>query len=197
MHGIIEMGRKKKLRRPHLMVVARHEIHDRRALELSENLETAELVVPDPYEAEGKIVVLRSLRDDPLAALHNSKQIDEAQYIAGRHWQRAYEIAEIGGGKGIDTTRERVDGGQIAQPTISDKQARAFADLYKAQKALGEYGSSIVHDLLARHLSVKQSAERRMMFTQRELDFLGRRFRECLETLAVVFGYAMRNGHGN
>ena len=95
------------------------------------------MVTDDPYERGAKLTVLRSLRDDPLAAMHNARQIDQAQFVAGRHWQRAFELAEVGGVRAVDPTRERVDDSRIAQATISDAQIRAFADLKRAMAALG------------------------------------------------------------
>lgn len=175
------------------MVVPRPTVHNRQATDLTHK-DVAPIDVADPYEKGATITVLRSLRDDPLAALHAANQIDNVQYLAGRHWQKAYELAEIGGARGIDTTREYVDGGQIPQPTISDSQAMAFRDLSKARKALGDYGSSIVFDVLARHLTIRQSAAQRMMASEAELKFMGRRFRECLDTMGVIFGYATKDG---
>src|ERR1700752_1055463 len=110
--------------------------HDRRATDLPYNAQVASAVADDPYEPGSKLTVLRSLRDDPLAAMHNAKQIDQAQFIAGRHWQRAFELTSVGGVRAVDLTRERVDGGGIPQPTLSDTQLRAFGDLKRAMSAL-------------------------------------------------------------
>lgn len=183
------MARRTKLKSSRLMVVSRTEIHDRKAVDLTHR-DVAPIDVADPYEIGATITVLRSLRDDPLGAMHAAGQVDNVQYLAGRHWQKAYELAEIGGARAIDYTREYVDGGQIPQPTISDSQAKAFSDLSKARKALGDYGSSVVYDVLACHMTIKECANRRMMTREIELNFIGRRFRECLSTMAVVFGYS-------
>ncbi len=110
----------------------------------------APVVTDDPYERGAKLTVLRSLRDDPLAAMHNARQIDQAQFVAGRHWQRAFELAEVGGVRAVDPTRERVDDSRIAQATISDAQIRAFADLKRAMAALGLEGESLIKDFLGR-----------------------------------------------
>jgi hypothetical protein len=69
--------------------------HDRRAAGSNrgvENYLTPE-EVDDPYEAGGKIIVMRSTRNDPLARLHDRKQIDEAQYHGGRAFQHDFETA--------------------------------------------------------------------------------------------------------
>ena len=109
--------RKRKLKKAITLVSANtNRLHDRRATDLPINAKVAGTVADDPYEPGAKITVLRSLRDDPLAAMHNAKQIDQAQFIAGRHWQRAFELTSVGGVRAVDLTRERVDGGGIPQP---------------------------------------------------------------------------------
>lgn len=165
-------------------------IHDRRATGLSAKAQVAPVVADDPYEPGAKLTVLRSLRDDPLAAMHNAKQIDQAQFVAGRHWQRAYELAAGGGVRACDPTRERVDGGGIPQPTLSDAQIKAFGDLAGAMSALGLEGESLIKDFLGRGWTIADIAARRGARSERERSYLGRRLRECLETLPVVFGYA-------
>ena len=167
--------------------------HDRRATDLPFNARVAAVVADDPYETGAKLTVLRSLRDDPLAAMHNAKQIDQAQFIAGRHWQRAFELIEAGGVGALDPTRERVDAGGIAQATISDAQIRAFDDLTKAMTALGLEGESLIRDFLGRGWTLRDIAARRGMHSERERGYLGFRLRECLDTLAVEFGYAGGN----
>ena len=164
--------------------------YDRRATDLPINAKVAPVLADDPYEAGAKLTVLRSLRDDPLASMHNAKQIDEAQFIAGRHWQRAFELAEVGGVRAVDMTRERVDGGGIPQATISDAQIRAFGDLAKAVTALGLEGESLIRDFLGRGFCLRDIAARRGAHSERERGYIGWRLRECLDTLAVEFGYA-------
>ncbi len=185
------MARRTRLKKVSLSLVSisGNVVHDRRATELTHR-DVAPIDVPDPFEKGAEIRVLRSLRDDPLAALHAAGQVDEVQYLAGRHWQKAYELAEIGGARAIDYERPKVDGGQIAQAVVSDTQAMAMRDLAKARKSLGDYGSSVVYDVLGCHLTIRQCADRRMMTREREVLFVGSRFRECLNTLAVVFGYS-------
>lgn len=164
--------------------------HDRRATDLPVNSKVAQMVAEDPYERGAKITVLRSLRDDPLAAMHNARQIDQAQFIAGRHWQRAFELAEVRGVRAVDLTHERVDGGGIPQATISDAQIRAFNDLTRAMTALGQEGESLIRDFLGQGWTLRDIAARRGANSERERGYIGWRLRECLNTLAVEFGYA-------
>jgi hypothetical protein len=168
--------------------------HDRRATELPFNAKVGATIADDPYEAGAKVSVLRSLRDDPLAAMHNARQIDQAQFVAGRHWQRAFELAQGGGVRAVDLTRERVDGSSIPQASITDAQIRAFADLTKAMTALGLEGESLVKDFLGCGLCLSDIAARRGVTSERERGYIGWRLRECLNTLAVTFGYAAKPG---
>lgn len=148
------------------------------------------VTVDDPKDALADVIVFRNLRDDPLVAMHNASQIDQAQYIAGRHWQKCYELSEMGGARAIDPTKEAVDGGRFPEP-LSDAKCRALGDLAKAMKVLGLEGGAIISDVLGRHMTLAMAADSRGLTTQRERDYIGMRFRECLDTLAVAFGYAM------
>lgn len=166
-------------------------VHDRKSRDLPINSVVGVTTVVD--SAGDRLEVFRSLRDDPLASMHHAGSIDQAQFTAGRHLQRCYELAEVGGGKAIDPTKEAVDGGGNREPGVTDQQIKAFADIQKADKALGIEGAAIVRDILGDGLSLKRAALRRG-FNQADdaKRYMGRRFRECLETLAVLWGYAGR-----
>jgi hypothetical protein len=166
--------------------------HDRRATDLLRNAMVAPVVVDDPMEPGSKLTVLRSLRHDPLAAMHDAKQLDDAQFMAGRHWQRNRELAEVGGTKAIDPTKEAVGGGKIPEARISDAQIKAFKEMSAALRALGMEGSALIEQFLGRGLGVRDIADQWGAKTDRERGYIGFRLRECLDTLAVEFGYAMR-----
>src|SRR2546422_3508463 len=85
---------KAKRRKPHNPAKA----HDRRSRDLLRNAEVATVEVDNPLALEPgeKIVALRSIRNDPLGRLHSHRQIDEAQYQAGRAFQNDWEKAERG-----------------------------------------------------------------------------------------------------
>lgn len=153
------------------------------------NTPTAPIEVEDPYDA-GRLVVSRSLRDDPLARLHARHHIDDAQYAAGRAWQAFYEAAEIGGARAIDPTREPVDGGGRVPDPITDRQQHAVRELSRLGRALGEDGDALIRDVLGRRLFIEQVAAKREDFSEAGIKYLGRRFRECLETLARNMGFA-------
>lgn len=166
-------------------------VHDRRSSDVPAAIMVGTITVDDPYDqGGGKIQVYRTLREDPLAAMHNAGQVDDAMFMAGRHWQRAYELAEIGGASAIDPTKEAVDGGLVPEP-FTDAQRKAVATLMGAKDKLGHYGDMLVRDILGERMTVKIAAARRGFTSELAAKYVGRRFRECLETLAEYFGYAM------
>jgi hypothetical protein len=167
-------------------------VHDRISRDLLRNAQVAPVDVDDPYEPGGKIVVLRSTRHDPLAEMQAKGQIDQCDYVAGRHWQAAWENAEIGGVRAIDPGREMVDGGRLPE-LLTDTQRRAAQDLSAARGALGHEGHALICDVLGRGMSITQAACNRGLVSEVDRKYTGKRFRECLSTLAVRFGYANRN----
>jgi hypothetical protein len=118
-------------------------------------------------------------------------QIDQCDYVAGRHWQAAWENAEIGSMRAIDPTREAVDGGSLPE-MLTDTQRRAVQDLKAAREALGKEGHQLICDVLGRGMSITQAARNRGLQSETDRKYAGKRFRECLSTLAIHFGYANR-----
>ena len=165
--------------------------HDRRAAESNRGVEhhLTPKEVDDPYEAGGKIIVMRSTRDDPLADLHARHMIDEAQYHAGRAFQHDFETAERGP-RAIDPSKEYVDGGALPEP-ITEAQRASTRQLAIVYRALGADGSAIVHGVLVHNRTRKQIAESRGLTGKRWEEYFGIRFRECLDCLARVYGFAM------
>ena len=163
--------------------------HDRRSRDLLRNADVATVEVDNPLALEPgeKIVVLRSIRDDPLGRLHARRQIDEAQYQGGRAFQNDWERAERGP-RAVDPTREYVDGGQMREP-ITEGQRKAVLRLNRAERELGADGSALVHDILLHGLSTEQVGQRRGLRSQRWNDFFARRLQECLDRLALIYGF--------
>lgn len=149
----------------------------------------APIEVDDPMEAGAKLIVMRTTRNDPLAALHVRKQIDEAQYHGGRAFQNDFETAERGP-KAIDPSKEAVDGGQMPEP-ITEAQRKSARQLALVYRNLGQNGSALVHDVLIHGRTMEQIAAMRGTTGELEMKYLGRRFRECLDCLSVIYGFAM------
>lgn len=165
-------------------------VHDRLSQDLPINSRVAIAIVQDPYSQIGeKIQVTRSIRDDPLAGMHSRQQIDDAQLVAGRKWQAHHEGAEVGLIRAIDPAKEFVDGGQFPDP-LPDSKIKALEALRAADEALGWEGKMIVRSILGDRLSIAQTANARGGRTEVEIKYVGKRFRECLETLAILWGFA-------
>ena len=169
-------------------------IHDRRSRDLPRNAEVVSVEIDDPLALEpgDKIVALRSTRGDPLGWLHSHHQIDEAQYRGGRAFQNDWEKAERGP-QAVDPTREYVDGVQRREP-VTEGQRNAVLRLNRIERELGADGSALVHDVLIRGMGMPQVAERRGLHTQRWRDYFARRFQECLDRLALIYGFATEKG---
>lgn len=164
--------------------------HDRRSRDIPRNADVATVEVDNPLALDPgeKIVALRSLRNDPLGRLHTHHQIDEAQYQGGRAFQSDWEKAERGP-RAVDPSRDYVDGGQIREP-ITEGQRKAVLRLNRAERELGADGSALVHDVLVRGMTMDQIGQRRGLVTQRWRDYFSRRFCECLDRLALIYGFA-------
>ena len=168
--------------------------HDRRAQDLPRNAEVAAIEVDDPLALEPgeKIVTLRSIRNDPLGRLHTHHQIDEAQYQGGRAFQDDWEKAERGP-QAVDPSRPYVDGAQAREP-ITERQRKAVLRLNRIERELGADGSALVHEILVLGLTMEQIGQRRGVRGQRWMDYFSRRFRECLDRLALIYGFAAEAG---
>jgi hypothetical protein len=165
-------------------------VHDRRSRDLPRNAEVAAVEVDDPLALEPgeKIVALRSIRNDILGRMHGHRHIDEAQYQAGRAFQGDWEKAERGP-QAVDPTREYVDGGRGREP-ITEGQRKAVLRLNRAERELGADGAVLVHEVLILGMTMEQIAQRRALRGQRWIDYFARRFRECLDRLALLYGFA-------
>lgn len=67
---------------------------------------------------------------------------------------------KLAGVRAIDPTKERVDGGRIAEP-LTDVVKRALDDLRRARLALGEDGTALVADVIGKGLTLAKAADAR------------------------------------
>ena len=128
-----------------------------------------EALVDDPFEPGSKIATLRSVRDDPLGDHHSRGHIDSAQLMAGREYQRLFQIAERG--PRSLPLRDRVDGG-LMQPDIDDTQLKAREKLARCHAQLGVDGTALIHDALISALTTRQLAAARGLSGQRYQRYL-------------------------
>lgn len=163
-------------------------IYDRMASDLPINARVAPAVVDDPYGQNGeKSRVVRSLRDDVLGHLHARKEIDDAQFQAGRKYERFAEQSQIGSVKAMDTTKEPVDGGGGIVEPISDRQIAAVRELSEAGRVLGRRGDALVRKILVGRLKFKEISP---SIERNDVAHVRRVFFECLDELAVFWNLA-------
>ncbi len=148
--------------------------------------------MPNPLYQRGhpaelqKVTLVRALRDDPLGRLHARRQIGQAQYRAGRDWQAAYEAAAIGHVGSIDPSNEPVDGSPHYNGPNLDRITKAARKLARWDRLLGADGCALVRNVLAERLTMAAIA---MRWRFGDEAYYGKRFRECLNTLARDMGY--------
>lgn len=181
---------RQKRRQPYDPAAAK--IHDRRATEFNRGIgaHVAPIEVDDPLEHGARLVVMRSTRDDPLGDQHARKTISESQYQAGRAFQHDFETAE-NGPRAIDPGKEYVDGGALPEP-ISEARMAVVARLNKIEAALGIEGSAVMHQVLVFGWTMRAIAGSRGLTGRAWEDYFGKRFRCALDTMAVIYGLAMR-----
>jgi hypothetical protein len=155
------------------------------------NAQLAVAIVDDPGERGKFITATRSIRDDPLGGLYSRLRIDRAQLEAGRHFQRAYENAGLKFITAIDPRNEPVDGSPIRNAGFAEAQREGFTVLREAKATLGDDGYVLTVDVLGHGLSIQEIA-RRSAHGETASRYYGARFRECLESLARLWGYVSR-----
>jgi hypothetical protein len=89
----------------------------------------------------------------------------------------------------VDPTREYVDGVRAREP-ITERQRKAVLRLNRAERELGADGGALVHEVLVLGMTMEQIIQRRGLRGQRWMDYFSRRFRECLDRLALIYGFA-------
>lgn len=138
-----------------------------------------------------RIVVIRALRDDPLAKLHSRGYIGKGELQAGRKLQELFEASEIGSISSQDPSREYVDGGGQIRDIFTVKQERALKQLAEVRNGLGQSGYDICRSFLAERKTIEQIAlAHHHVVTKAAITYMGHRFRECLKTASVILGYA-------
>lgn len=164
-------------------------VHDRRNTDALPNTKTAPILIDDPYALEfgEKTVVVIAVRET-LPSLRARNVIDEAQYQAGRRFE-SFFYATNAGLKAINLETPYVDT-SFNGISISDAHCDAVEGLKRADRALGLEGSSLMRDVLIAGMSFVQIASLRGMKSEVEIKYIGKRFRECLDTLAKHFGFA-------
>ena len=139
-----------------------------------------------------KIQAAYNYRESYVGFLFGKGTISEADKRAGDRVRQAFETMGGAGAQAIDYSRTKVDGGKIADP-ISVRQLEAGATLREVHQRLGPEGHDLVIKLCGEcrwPKDLSPSGERQRYYSMR--------LRECLETLAIHWGFRsgkMKHAH--
>lgn len=164
-------------------------MHDRRAREANRGVRNyiIEDEVEDPYDSSAKISVVRSIRSDPLLDHLSRGHIDRAQYLAGREFQKHFQIAERGP-RAIQWA-EAVDGNPLRE-NLTSGQLIASKWLAKCYERLGTDGTRLVQDMLIHSRTARQIAASYGLAGQDWERYFAKFFYKCLNALAIVYGFS-------
>ena len=76
-----------------------------------------------------------------------------------------------------------------AREPITERQRKAVLRLNRVTRELGADGSVLVHEVLILGMTMEQVGLRRGLRGQRWIDYFAKRFRECLDRLALIYGF--------
>lgn len=130
-----------------------------------------------------KIMAAYNFKESYVGFLFGKGHISEAEKRAGDRVRQAFEAMGGAGAQAIDYSRTKVDGGKIADP-ISVRQLEAGATLREVHQRLGPEGHDLVIKLCGECRWPKDLTNEKYRQT-----YLSHRLRECLETLAVHWGF--------
>lgn len=151
--------------------------------------------VDNPYwrpDLEGETAVPRKIRaavnvrESAVGTLAARKLIDEAQAEAAVRFRRHWEAIGGAGAQAMDYSRDKVDGGQIADP-IDISQMRAAKHLAEAERTLGERNYELVRSVCGEGKAMTEIySEKRDRLTATD------NLRASLDDLARIWGIAVK-----
>ena len=159
---------------------------------------TSSIAVDNPYfnraapadtTNPAKIKARINRRESYPVYLFHRGTVDEAEFIAAKRSCAVYETIGGAGARAIDYGRQQVDGGQIAQ-SVTEAQLYASQTLHQMLKVLGSEGYHLTLNLTGAGLWPRDLAGED---EQRQRSrYIGERFKECLDVLAVHWGLKQR-----
>ena len=135
-----------------------------------------------------KIAVGYNPRESFAGYLYYREKITQAEFKAASRVRQAYETLGGSGASALDYTKEPVDGGSRSDP-ITERQRDAGSLLKDVYQYLGPQGHHLVLQLAGDGLWPRDIVRED---DQTRRDYFSMRFRECLECLAVHWGYQNR-----
>jgi len=151
---------------------------------------------PPPHP---RITVVQSLKNDPLGHMRARRQIDKAQYQAGRDYQTLHTKACSGHVTSLDPTRTFTNFNGHSG-TVTDDQRRCAELLRIVHIAVAKYAGHdalmLMRDVLAECMTIERAVRHRFGVStvddiaRREMKHWGWLFRRTLDVAAFKLGHA-------
>jgi hypothetical protein len=143
--------------------------------------------VDDPLEPGARLTAAINVKHDIVEHMFARHQIGEHQRRAGNKFLQIVQASEAASGLAVDPTREPVDGRGDTTGVI-DARLRAARELARMADYLGVRDFRIARFMICRDESAYQDPR-----SQRERDYLHKRFRDILTDLAIFYGYMSKS----
>jgi hypothetical protein len=138
------------------------------------------------------VSAVRNVRESGVSLLASKGALNEAQVAAADKFRRLFEAMGASGARGIDMTREYVDGGRFPDPigTEAINAGKHLAAAYEVVvKAHGVYGWKIIGYVCGEGRSVHE-----LTSTRRQRDTLTDNLRTYLDVLAAHWDFQTKRG---
>lgn len=132
-----------------------------------------------------KIKAAVNVRESAVGTLAARKLIDEAQAEAAVRFRRNWEATGGAGAQAIDYSKDKVDGGKIADP-IDISQMRAARKLAEAERTLGERNYELVRSVCGEGKAMTE-----LFTSKRDRLTATDNLRASLDDLARIWGIAV------
>ena len=126
-------------------------------------------------------------RESPVAFMYARRYISKPQAEAGVKFRLLYEKCGGGGARAIDWRKEPVDGGGWKDP-FTDKSMEAARELIEVRNKLGREGYMLVEMVCGNCVFLNDIAKAEG-YSKRYVSKLSRNLQECLDVLAVYWGF--------
>lgn len=133
-----------------------------------------------------KVRAAVNIRESAVGTLAARKLIDEAQAEAAIHFRRHWETTGGVGARAIDYSRDKVDGGRIADP-IDVAQMRAAKKLAEAKEELGTRNYELVRSVCGEGRAMTE-----IYSTKRDRLTATDNLRASLDDLARIWGISVK-----
>jgi hypothetical protein len=133
--------------------------------------------------------------------MYARRQIDDACFLAARHYQRSHEQAEaLRRLRSVDLSMPPIQGAinQFEGVDMALKAAREIKRLDAGlHKRAGEDGVALLRDVLCHGLTIERAAKKRGDGNKAKVSWWGGTFRRCLHHLAEISGFAVSGAYRN